>query len=151
MSSKQKILIFIPSYNDNVMAKSVAKKINQSFKNFDVLVIDDGSVDDIKTEQIADCFFFRMDTNYGLGVCTNIAIDFMLQNNYSILVRVDGDGQHPIEEIENLIAPLLSNDADFTVGSRINHQKGSNNFIRNAVKKYYNFVAKKSYFYAILW
>jgi hypothetical protein len=42
-----------------------------------------------------------------------------------VYVMVDGDGTYPAAEIHNLLAPVLSDDADMVVGSRLHEQADS--------------------------
>ena len=40
---EEKVLIFIPSYNDNLSALKVAQEINNDLPKADILIVDDGS------------------------------------------------------------------------------------------------------------
>lgn len=39
------------------------------------------------------------------------------------IVQFDGDGQHDIHSLPNLVEPILNDEADFTVGSRFFRRK----------------------------
>ena len=136
------ILFFIPSYNDTKNAFVIARSIKKIFPKSEVLVIDDGS-NEVFFPKKGDQFkFFSTGINFGLGVCTHIAIDFMLNNKFDILVRLDADGQHPIREIGRLVKPILNEQSDYSVGIRMNHYSVKKFLIRDLIKKYYNFVAR---------
>jgi len=108
----------------------------------DILIIDDGSNSEhINNSNENQIYLCRLESNYGLGFCTHIAIDFMIENNYDILIRVDADGQHPIEKIPSLIKPLIEEESDFAVGRRINHEGDKFFSLKKIVKKYYNFIS----------
>lgn len=121
---KGKILIIIPAHNEE---DSIEKTID-SIKNYDYIVINDGSTD--RTKQILE------DNNYNhLNLCFNLGIGgavqtgykYALKNNYDITVQFDADGQHGASSIEDLIKPIIDDEADFVIGSRF-IRKNSDNF-----------------------
>ncbi len=139
---EEKVLIFIPSYNDNVSALKIVQEINNNLPEADILIIDDGSKNEIEINKLTPFYYYRLETNYGLGVCTHIAVDFMIAHNYSYLVRIDADGQHPVKEIRKIIDKLKLKNADCVVGSRQNHNDKKNDIVKNLVKKYYNLLSR---------
>ncbi len=56
--------------------------------------------------------------NLGIGSAVQTGYMVALEGGYDIAIQVDGDGQHPAEEIDRLIAALTESDADIVVGSR---------------------------------
>lgn len=96
------------------------------FHNARVLVVDDGSRPAIDLNltshhEAQRACLVRLASNEGLGLATSIAIDYMMQENFDCLVRLDADGQHPEEEIDGLKEKISSNFADVVWGERINH------------------------------
>ena len=95
------------------------------FHNARVLVVDDGSTPPIDLDLTFDeaqiACLVRLVSNEGLGLATSIAIDYMLQEDFDCLVRLDADGQHPLSEIDGLKEKISSNFADVVWGDRINH------------------------------
>jgi glycosyltransferase involved in cell wall biosynthesis len=121
-----KVLFFIPTFNDQKGLNSIVSSLLGKFQQAMVLVVDDGSSPAITLSltdrtQIESVFLVRLVTNEGLGLATSVAIDYMLQENFDCLVRVDADGQHPLCEIEGLKAKISSNLADVVWGERVNH------------------------------
>ena len=99
--------------------------LNQ-FLNARVLVVDDGStpaIDLVLTSrhETQRACLVRLVSNEGLGLATSIAIDYMIQENFDCLVRLDADGQHPLSEIDGLKEKISSNFADVVWGERGNH------------------------------
>jgi glycosyltransferase involved in cell wall biosynthesis len=138
---EDRILVFIPSFGDGDSALRVAGEVRTRLPDCTVLIIDDGSHSGrVAATDDAHILTVRLADNFGLGVCTHVAIDHMLRHGYSILVRIDADGQHPGEEIVNLIAPIIAGNADVVVGTRTNHADDGD-VLRRAVKRYYNAVA----------
>ena len=121
-----KILFFIPTFNDQKELSAIVSSLLSKFQNARVLVVDDGSIPAITLDltsqhEIEGSCLVRLVSNEGLGLATSIAIDYMLQENFDCLVRLDADGQHPQSEIEGLKEKIFSNSADIVWGERVNH------------------------------
>lgn len=64
MSVKPKVSIVIPVYNvSNYFKEAIDSALAQSYKNIEVIIVNDGSSDDSKTEVIAESYGYR-----GLGI-----------------------------------------------------------------------------------
>jgi glycosyltransferase involved in cell wall biosynthesis len=125
-----KLLFFIPTFNDQEGLAALVSSLLAKFQQARVLVVDDGSSPAITLDltdqtQIESVRLVRLVTNEGLGLATSVAIDYMLQENFDCLVRLDADGQHPQSEIEGLNAKISSNLADVVWGERVNHNSMS--------------------------
>ncbi len=124
--SVMKILFFIPTFNDQKGLADLVSSLLKKFQQAKVLVVDDGSTPVITldfTDQnyIERACLVRLVSNEGLGLATSVAIDYMLQENFDCLVRIDADGQHPQGEIDALKEKISSNLADVVWGERVNH------------------------------
>lgn len=117
-----KVIAAIPCFNT---ARSVAHVVSISSQYVDqVIVIDDGSNDDTaeKARQ-AGAYVISHGINRGYGEAIKSCFEAARKHEADILVTLDGDGQHNPEEIPNVIAPILSNQADMVIGSRfLSHQ-----------------------------
>ena len=118
-----KILLIIPAYNEADGIEDVIRKVNDYKKNYkyilDYIVINDGSTDN--EEEILrknDINHVELVNNLGIGGAVQTGYIYALENDYDIAVQFDGDGQHDIQSLPNLIEPLINDVADFTVGSR---------------------------------
>ncbi|MDA1101393.1 MAG: glycosyltransferase family 2 protein [Proteobacteria bacterium] len=126
LAAKDKVLVFVPTLNDVEHLATIIDEINELNGAFTVLVLDDGSTAPVKSIlKGSHCLHFRLPANFGLGVCTHIAFDHALRGNYRAIVRVDSDGQHPVEMIPALLAKLTAGEADVVVASRSNRNQGS--------------------------
>lgn len=135
------LLVFIPCYEEGDNTKEVAAEVLKSLPGCTLLIIDDGSrTRDLQMDSSSNVLLIKLWDNFGLGVCTHIAIDHMLRNNYKILVRIDADGQHPANAISKLISPIIEGSADVVVGIRLNHWRDSG-MAQRIVKKYYSVLA----------
>lgn len=144
-ASATKVLVFVPTFNDTELLGEIVVAVKRLSDRYTVLVLDDGS-DVGRRPAIGnlDCLCFRLPDNMGLGTCTQIAFDHVLRHDYQAVVRVDADGQHPLERIPELLAPLEEGRADVVAGRRVNHNVGSGGgaVARRMVKSYFVTVAK---------
>ncbi len=117
-----KIHIIIPVFNESKSILDIIKRINNTMKNnyeFRITVIDDGSNDDtnsILSHSGLDINIIKNRVNQGKG--KTIKKGFNLTKPNEIIVMIDGDGEHPPEEIPKLINPIINGEADFVIGSR---------------------------------
>lgn len=134
------VLVFIPSYNDMVGVAEVIAAVKKLSPAPRILLLDDGSIELGKDDWAAEgVLFFRLPDNYGLGTCTHIALDHFLNFDYRALVRIDADGQHPADQILDLVACLDQGEADLVVGCRTNQDGGGGpgSLVRRLVKWYF--------------
>ncbi|MXQ72991.1 glycosyltransferase [Clostridiaceae bacterium DONG20-135] len=129
-----KILLIIPAYNEQENILNTYLKIKEFSKGFemclDVLVINDGSTD--HTEKIltdGEIPHIKLIHNLGIGGAVQTGYKYAYENDYDIAVQFDGDGQHNIYCLENLISPLFQG-YDFSIGSRF--VKGSNSEFKSS-------------------
>lgn len=124
MDGKNKILLIVPAYNEAASIRATVERIlrfraaNGGYA-LDYLVVNDGSDDE--TERICRENGFRLLTliqNLGIGGAVQSGYLYAKERGYDIAVQFDGDGQHDIESLNALLAPILEGRADFTVGSR---------------------------------
>tara|TARA_B110000977_G_scaffold189604_1_gene259295 strand:- start:1932 stop:2633 length:702 start_codon:yes stop_codon:yes gene_type:complete len=117
-----KILVFIPTFNDRVLIPSLVKSVLALGVEFHTLVIDDGSNPPLETDGLSGHRknYFRCPYNVGLGVATNIALDYAHQMEFDIFLRIDADGQHPLDSLLPIIEAMALRDADVIVGVRSN-------------------------------
>jgi glycosyltransferase involved in cell wall biosynthesis len=59
-----------------------------------------------------------MPQRLGTGSAVRTGLRYAASLGYREIVRIDGDGQHPAEEIERLLAPIREGRADVVIGSR---------------------------------
>ena len=118
------IAVIIPAFK-------VENKINNVINNIPefistIIVINDASPDRTKDilAQISDprLIVLEHEENMGVGGAMITGYNFAASIGVDIMVKMDGDDQMDPAQIENLITPLLNNEADFTKGNRFLHQ-----------------------------
>ena len=112
-----KITVGIPAYNEE---KNIAKIIVQLKKVADqIIVCDDGSTD--LTSRIAESLgtiVIKHPKNLGYGSAIRSIFLKAREINSEILVTIDSDGQHKIEDVEKVVKPVVDGRADISIGSR---------------------------------
>ena len=112
-----KITVGIPAYNEE---KNIAKIIVKLKKTVDqIIVCDDGSTD--STSEIAESLgatVVKHAKNSGYGMAIRSIFLKSREINADILVTLDADGQHKIEDINKIIKPVVDGEADISIGSR---------------------------------
>ena len=125
---KEKILIIIPAYNEENNILKVCNSIEDYNKknktNYDYIVINDGSTDntdDILTKN--NIRHITLINNLGIGGAVQTGYKYAFKNGYDIAIQFDGDGQHNVEYVKNIITPILEDNYDMVIGSRFVEKK----------------------------
>ena len=118
-----KTLIIIPAYNEEkAILNTVDSIIEYNKKNkekFDFVVINDGSRD--RTEEILvnnNINHIKLIQNLGIGGAVQTGYKYALNNDYDIAIQFDGDGQHDINYVKDIIEPIKNKKANMVIGSR---------------------------------
>lgn len=116
---KERVLFIIPAYNEeNAIVKTV-ENIRSYNPDWDVIVINDGSTD--QTEYLCKknkIPVISLIMNLGIGGAVQTGYKYAMEQDYDIAIQFDGDGQHNIAYVDELIAPILKQEQDFVIGSR---------------------------------
>lgn len=117
-----KLFIIIPALNEAKNIGNVLNRIPETIHGMRplILVVDDGSTDD--TMQIAEskgATAVQHPTKFGGGMAHRTGYTIATAVGAEYVVTIDADGQYQPEEIERLLAPVVEDKADLTIGSRI--------------------------------
>jgi hypothetical protein len=116
------IMVLIPAFNEAENLTYLLPKIpgNISGMRVGVLVVDDGS-DDRTREVVQENGYLVVSNiiNRGGGAALRLGYDILKNFSANICITMDADGQHQPEEIEKLVLPIINNEYDVVVGSRI--------------------------------
>lgn len=118
-----KLIIQIPCFNEEKTLKTTIDALPKYIEGIDqieTLIVDDGSTD--KTVEIAKelgvIHIVSHGKNFGLAKAFTTGINKALELGADIIVNTDADNQYCAEDIEKLILPIISNDADIVIGAR---------------------------------
>lgn len=117
MLSKSEILVLVPAFNE---AGSIAKTIRGLVAlEFNVLVIDDGSTDgSAHIARSSGALVLQIPFNLGVGGALRAGFQYACSHGYDAVIQVDADGQHPADQIVDLINEANSHKCHMVVGSR---------------------------------
>ena len=109
--------VVVPAYNEGVCIEQVLRELVAVYPN--VIVVDDGSSDDTAAvaERVAP-YVLRHLVNRGQGAALQTGLDFALRRQAQYIVTFDADGQHRVEDIAALVAPISAGECEITLGSR---------------------------------
>lgn len=134
-----KFITIIPAYNEEEAIESV---VECALKYCDVLVVDDGSSDSTyDLAKSAGAKIVKHEKNMGKGAAIKSGLKEALNNNYEVLILLDGDGQHNPDCIPSFKSNMDGN--ELVIGSRFKNgipenvpvwRKLSNKITTNIIK-----------------
>jgi glycosyltransferase involved in cell wall biosynthesis len=111
-----RVAVVIPCYNEEPTIGKVIDDFRLALPNAQVYVFDNNSTDrsaQVAHERQAQVIRVRMQ---GKGYVVASIFQYVDADYY---VMVDGDDTYPAEDVDRLMAPLLRDEADMVVGSRL--------------------------------
>jgi len=111
------IVVGIPAFNEEKNIASIILKLKKITNK--IIVCNDGSSD--LTNKIAEelgVIVINHSKNLGYGAAIRSIFLKAKEMNSEILVTFDADGQHRIEDIQNVVEPIMKKEADIVIGSR---------------------------------
>lgn len=117
-SEHSNVALVIPAYNEGSAIKRTIQAIPRSFPH--VIVVDDGSQDDT-SERVLEtrARLIKHPINLGQGAGLQTGIDAaLLDPTIDYIVTFDADGQHQIEDVEQMLAFAILHNTQIVLGSR---------------------------------
>jgi glycosyltransferase involved in cell wall biosynthesis len=113
------MLVVIPAHNESASLAGVIDELRRRVAGVEILVVDDGS-DDGSERLIASLGvrYLRFPVCLGVGSAMRAGIRFARRLGHDTVVRVDADGQHCADQLEELLKPLAGGEHDVAHGSR---------------------------------
>lgn len=111
------VVVVIPAFDEEACIDEVVTAVRAS--GYECILVDDASND--RTAEIAElagATVIRLPINLGVGGALRAGFRYAVDNGAHTVVQVDGDGQHPTDQIESLLKHLDAGDFDMVVGSR---------------------------------
>lgn len=138
LEQKYKVSIIMPTFNrENIISNAIYSVINQSFKNFELIIIDDGSTDG--TERfIKDKFsqyfeinkirYFKLN-HQGVSAARNVGLK---NSDGNIIAYLDSDNQWNSEFLSIMIAKLDESESDSAYcGVMVNNRVTNKDYVLN--------------------
>ena len=120
-----KTLIIIPAFNEEGSIEKVVNNLTEKFPQYDYLVVNDGSTDGTKNICSGNGYqVVNLVINMGIGGAVQTGYRYARENNYDIAVQIDGDGQHDVRFLTEMIKLIEENKADVVIGSRFVEKEG---------------------------
>lgn len=92
------------------------------------VVVSDGSADKtVEKARYNGTVVVDHPINQGQGGALKTGFEIARENDAGIVVTMDADGQHPAEELDHLVSPIIDGDADYVMGSRYKGDDRSRN------------------------
>ena len=113
-------LATIVCYNEGANAARTLERVPPAAeRDFDVIVVDDGSTDDT-AEHIARFGFpvIRHPRNRGLGAAIKSGMRYALEHDYGIFCILAGNAKDDPRQIPRVLRPIRAGQADYVQGSR---------------------------------
>ncbi|MCH4191076.1 MAG: glycosyltransferase family 2 protein [Butyrivibrio sp.] len=120
-----KCLLIIPAYNESGNIEQVIENIREKCGFADYLVVDDCSSDNTKEKlRKIGAEYISAPVNLGIGGAVQAGYRYALQNDYDIAIQVDGDGQHDVSYVQEMVRLISDGQADIVIGSRFIDKEG---------------------------
>ena len=120
---KKSTYVILPAYNEATRIQPVLESIAE--KGYNMIVVNDGSSDNTldvikqtKRKYPDQIHIFSLIINRGVGVATQTGFDAVFQFDAKYVVSMDSDGQHSADDLDNVIKPLVSGEAQAVIGVR---------------------------------
>jgi len=109
-----KIGVIIASYNrENLIKNTIDSILNQTYKNFEICVIDDGSKipvkESLKDYQYKNLKIITLDKNRGNNFARNIGIEYFLDRDVDFITFIDDDDEFLPNAFEKFVNDYKNN------------------------------------------
>lgn len=123
-----KLAIIIPAYNEEKTIRDVLQSLPKKISGIDTIVsivINDGSNDNTALIAKEYCdYLVNHVVNLGVGAATITGLEVVKKIDADIAVTIDADDQHNPNDILKLVKPIIKNDKDVVIGTRMLNSKG---------------------------
>ena len=120
---KKNTFVVLPAYNEATRIQPVIEEIAK--KGYRMIIVNDGSSDNTlevikesKKKYPNNIHIFSLMINRGVGVATQTGFDAVFKFNPKYVVSMDSDGQHSADDLDNVITPLVTGQAQAVIGVR---------------------------------
>jgi Glycosyltransferases involved in cell wall biogenesis len=118
-------IVIIPTYNEKENVEKIIRKVFSLPKDFEVLIIDDGSPDgtasivkQLQSEYPNTLHILERKGKLGLGTAYITGFKWAIAHQYDYIFEMDADFSHNPEDLVRLYEACTDGKADMAVGSR---------------------------------
>ncbi len=120
-----KCLIIIPAYNEAGNIEKLINNLTDNYPQYDYIIINDGSTDNTKEICVRNRYqVLNLPVNVGIGGAVQTGYRYAFENHYDAAVQIDGDGQHDVAYLGEMLKILESGQAEVVIGSRFMERQG---------------------------
>ena len=117
-----RVLLIIPAFNEEAALTRVIADLPNGAVD-EVVVVDNGSTDDTAAVARAAGATVLSESRRGYGFACLCGIRHAVQREADVVVFLDGDYSDYPREITQLLEPILKDEADFVIGSRMRGER----------------------------
>ena len=118
-------VVIIPTYNEKENIENIIRAVFGLEKEFNILVIDDGSPDgtaiivkNLQQEFSERLFLVERSGKQGLGTAYICGFKWAIEHGYDFIFEMDADFSHNPNDLLKLYAACANEGADLAIGSR---------------------------------
>lgn len=129
------VVVVIPAFNEEEAIGAVLEAVPREACGLavDTLVIDDGSSDGTAEVALAaGVYVAALDENSGQGSALRLGYSLAREHGAEYIVTLDADGQWDPGDVTTLLEPILADEADFVLGSRVLGRMETDDSFRHA-------------------
>lgn len=120
---KQSTYVILPAYNEETRIQPVIEEIAR--RGYKMVIVNDGSSDNTlkvimesQRKYPKSIYIYSHIINRGVGVAMQTGFDAVVRYNPKYVVNMDSDGQHSVDDLENVLKPLITGEAQAVIGVR---------------------------------
>lgn len=121
IAGERTIIVVIPAYNEEDAIAGVLNKMPKELFDYCVhpVVVVDGATDNTEAVVRRENYLVASHiVNRGQGDALRTGFEIALAEGAAIVMTMDADGQHRVEDMGLLVKPIIEDKADFVMGSR---------------------------------
>ena len=121
-SVKDRIVALVLAWNEEASLPALLEELARDCPDWTVVVVSDGSTDETaRRARESGVVVIELPFNSGVAAAEQTGLLWARNAGAQVVVRLDGDGQHPPLEARKVVDGLLASGADVAVGSRFLH------------------------------
>ena len=138
------VVALVLAYNEEEALPGVLSELARDCPGWSVVVVSDGSTDGTGAcARRAGAALLQLPFNAGVAAAEQTGFLYARSLGARVVVRLDGDGQHPAAEARRVVAALEETEADVVIGSRFLRPGGfRSTFARRAGIRWLSFLLR---------